>query len=51
MDNKEVSKCDFSDSTIDYRMCQYALLEEFDLVMELAERALDTEQITASGSS
>ena len=46
MDKKEVGEYDFSGSTMDYRICQFALLEEYDLAMELVDRALETEQIT-----
>ena len=45
MNKKEVGECDFSGSTMDFRICQYALLEEFDLAVGLVDRALDTEQI------
>lgn len=45
MNKKEVEDYDFSGSTIDFRICKYALLEEVDLVIELVEKALETNQI------
>ncbi len=46
LDKKVVEEVDFSAITIDYRICQKALLDDYEMAVNLIEKALDTEQIT-----